>query len=74
VIVRVSLATELPRLLAALRSNRVGNLAVDVVVLDGSLRRVGEGPNGVDPSSPAVRGMSHQFTLTARDSVPGVKR
>jgi hypothetical protein len=35
VIVRVSLATELPRLLAALRSNRVGNLAVDVVVLDG---------------------------------------
>jgi hypothetical protein len=36
VIVRVSLATELPRLLAALRSNRVGNLAVDVVVLDGS--------------------------------------
>ena len=35
-IVRVSLATELPRLLAALRSNRVGNLAVDVVVLDGS--------------------------------------
>ena len=38
------------------------------------LRRVGEGPNGVDPSSPAVRGMAHQFTLTARDSVPGVKR
>ena len=36
VIVRVSLATELPRLLAALRSNRVGNLAVDVVVLHGS--------------------------------------
>jgi hypothetical protein len=36
VIVRVSLATELPHLFAALRSNRVGNLAVDVVVLDGS--------------------------------------
>jgi hypothetical protein len=36
VIVRVSLATELPHLLAALRSNRVGNLAVNVAVLDGS--------------------------------------
>jgi hypothetical protein len=36
VIVRVSLATELPRLLAALRSNRPGTLAVDAVVLDDS--------------------------------------
>ena len=43
VIVRVSLATELPRLLAALRSNRVGNLAVDVVVLDGSFAEVARG-------------------------------
>ena len=74
VIVRVSLATELPRLLAALRSNRVGNLAVDVVVLHGSFEEWARGRMEWNPSSPAVRGMAHQFTLTARDSVPGVKR
>jgi len=43
VIVGVSLATELPHLFAALRSNRVGNLAVDVVVLDGSFAEVARG-------------------------------
>jgi hypothetical protein len=42
-IVRVSLATELPRLVAALRSNEVSTLAVDLLVLDGSLAEVGRG-------------------------------
>jgi hypothetical protein len=39
-IVRVSLATELPRLVAALRSNGVSTLAVDLLVLDGSFAEV----------------------------------
>jgi hypothetical protein len=43
VIVRVSLAIELPHLLAAVRLNGVGTLAVDVVVLDSSFAEWAKG-------------------------------